>query len=246
MTALLDVRELTKVFGGITANDRVSFAIAPGEIVGLIGPNGAGKSTLFNCVAGFHAATRGTVTFNGVDITHRPASEVSRLGIARTFQQTRMLASLTVLDNVLVGAFCTLDDRRAARHRALAMLEFANLRGFADENPAELPTSVQKRVDLARALATGPRLLMLDELMAGLGPSELDEAVKLVRRVRREMDVTLFLSEHVMDVVMQLSERVIVLDGGRKIAEDAPGVVVKDARVVQAYLGERFAQDRRH
>ena len=245
MNALLEVRDLTRVFGGIIANDRISFAIQPGEIVGLIGPNGAGKSTLFNCVAGYHRATSGWIRLNGADITGFKASRVSRLGVARTFQHTKMLASLTVLENVLVGAFCALDAKAQARARALEMLDFVGAGRFQAASPLELPTAIQKRIDLARALATAPRLLMLDELMAGLNPTELQEAVDLLRRVRRDLAVTLFISEHVMDVVMQLSERVIVLDGGRKIAEDTPERVVGDARVIQAYLGERYAQGRR-
>ncbi len=246
MAALLEVRELTKAFGGIVANDRVSFTIDAGQIVGLIGPNGAGKSTLFNCIAGYYPPTRGSITFDGKAITGVKASRVSRLGIARTFQHTKMLASLTVFENVLVGAFCALDDKARAGARALAMLDLVEIREFEADNPAELPTSVQKRVDLARALATAPRLLMLDELMAGLNPSELHALVDLVRRVRAELGLTVFVSEHVMDVVMRLSERVIVLDGGRKIAEDVPDRVVSDDQVVRAYLGDRYAQGRRH
>lgn len=245
MSALLEVRDLSMRFGGIAANDGVSFAIAAGEIIGLIGPNGAGKSTLFSCVAGYHRPTGGTITLAGRPIAGLKASEVSRLGVARTFQHTRMLGSLSVLENVLVGAFCALDDKAAASARAAELLDLVGIRRYAGDNPAELPTSVQKRVDLARALATRPRLLMLDELMAGLNPAELQVVVDLLRRVRTELGVTLFVSEHVMDVVMQLSERVIVLDGGRKIAEDVPARVVADERVIQAYLGERYAQGRR-
>jgi branched-chain amino acid transport system ATP-binding protein len=242
MEPILEVRELTKQFGGILANDRISFAVRPQEIVSVIGPNGAGKSTVFHCIAGSHRPTQGMVRCRGKDITGFKASRVARLGIARTFQLMRMVEALTVRENVLVGAFCTLDDKAEAHRRALEVLEFTDVAHVRDEMPGALPTFLRKRVDLARALATGASLLMLDELMAGLNPVELRDALGLLRRVRSERGVTLLLSEHVMDVVMQLSDRVIVLDAGRKIAEGVPREVIGNERVIRAYLGERYAQ----
>ena len=242
MRALLEVRQVRKAFGGIIANDDISLNIDRGEIIGLIGPNGSGKSTLFNCIARSHALDDGTITFDGRDITRLRASQVSRLGVGRTFQRTRMVSSLSVMDNVLVGAFCADSDLRRAHQIASDAIEFAGIGSYAGESSIEVPSAVQKRVDLARILATGPKLLMLDEFMAGLNATEIQDITALLRRLVENRGIALFISEHVMEVVMQLCQRIIVLDGGRNIAEGPPAQVVHDERVIRAYLGERYAK----
>lgn len=245
MRALLEVRRVRKAFGGVVANDDISLSIDRGEITGLIGPNGSGKSTLFNCIARSHALDDGTIIFDGRDITRLKASQVSRLGVGRTFQRTRMISSLSVMDNVLVGAFCSISDRRRAHEIASEAIDFAGIGSYASESSIEVPTAVQKRVDLARTLATGPKLLMLDEFMAGLNATEIQDIAVLLRRLADNRGIALFISEHVMEVVMQLCKRIIVLDGGRNIAEGPPAQVVHDERVIRAYLGDRYAKHQR-
>ncbi len=238
--ALLEVRHVTKEFGGLRANDDVSFHIDQGELVGLIGPNGAGKTTLFNCIAGYFPVTSGQVIFDGRDITALKDFEISRLGLARTFQIFQASGDLTVVENVMVGAFVHQRSRRKARRMAEDCLQFLNIAEATDLMLSELPVAGQKRVALATALASEPKLLLLDEVAAGLNPSELEALVQLLRAVQREKGVTMLLTEHVMEMVMALSHRVIVLESGRKIAEGEPSQVVKDPDVVRAYLGERF------
>jgi branched-chain amino acid transport system ATP-binding protein len=236
---ILDVRGVTKRFAGLVANDDVSFSVSEGEIVSIIGPNGAGKSTLFACITGFHRPNAGTVTWRGRDITGVPADRVCRLGIARTFQIVQVIGDMTALENVMTGAFLRAPGRGAARRRAeevLATTGLSDKRGFPG---AALTIADKKRLEVAMALATGPRLLMLDESMAGLTPVELQEIIALLREVRKQ-GITLVIVEHVMEAVMQLSDRVIVLHSGRKLTEGTPREVVADPRVIQAYLGERY------
>ncbi len=236
---LLDVRNVTKRFGGLVANDDVSFSVNEGEIVSIIGPNGAGKSTLFGCVTGFHRPNAGQVRWQGRDITGLAADRVCRLGIARTFQIVQVIGDMTVLENVMTGAFLRARRRAAAQARAAAVLATT---GRADRHGrlgSALSIADKKRLEVAMALATGPRLLMLDESMAGLTPVELREIIALLRTVRAQ-GVTLVVVEHVMEAVMQLSDRVVVLNSGKKLAEGTPREVVADPRVVQAYLGERY------
>ena len=242
--ALLEVIDLTRAFGGVVANDRISFEIEKGEIVGLIGPNGAGKTTLFNCIVGFHKPQQGTVRFNGKDITGLRAFQTNREGIGRTFQIMHISGDLSVLENVMVGAYCRTADRRTAGREASEILNL--LEKDSESSLLELPIAAQKRVGLAMALATKPKLLMLDEAAAGLNPKETEEMVGLLRKICESKELTLFLTEHVMEVVMPISKRVIVLDGGQKIAEGEPRDIADNERVIQAYLGVKYAKSRKH
>ena len=239
MAPLLEARGITKRFGGLAANDDVSFSVAEGEIVSIIGPNGAGKSTLFACITGFHRPDSGTVLYDGREITGLAADRICRMGISRTFQIVQVIGDMTVLENAMTGAFLRAARRRAAERRAEEVLALAGLSGRAGVLASALTIADKKRLELAMALATGPRLLMLDETMAGLTPSELREIIALVLEVRRR-GVTLVVVEHVMEAVMRLSDRVVVLDSGRKIVEGTPREVVANPRVIQAYLGERY------
>jgi branched-chain amino acid transport system ATP-binding protein len=236
---LLEVRGVTKRFAGLTANDDVSFSVAEGEIVSIIGPNGAGKSTLFGCICGFHRPSAGQVLYRGRDITGWKADRVCRLGIARTFQIVQVIADMTVLENAMTGAFLRAARRRDAARRAAEVLLVTGLAEKASFLGSALTIADKKRLEVAMALATEPRLLMLDESMAGLTRVELAEIIAMLREVRKR-GVTLVIVEHVMEAVMQLSDRVVVLNSGRKIVEGAPREVVVDPRVIQAYLGERY------
>jgi branched-chain amino acid transport system ATP-binding protein len=241
---LLEIQSLVKEFGGLVANADISLELEGGEIVGLIGPNGAGKTTLFNCIVGYYKPTGGKVIFTGEDITGWPAHRVAKMGIARTFQNLRIMPLLTVEENVMVGAFCRTGDRGVANHEAHEILELVDLTREATASPTELPIASQKKIELARALATKPRLLMLDELAAGLNPLETKEIIETLHRIKEERNLTLFLTEHVMEFIMTISERVIVMAAGRKIAEGTPNQVAKEERVIEAYLGERYAESR--
>ncbi len=236
---LLDVRGVTKRFAGLVAAFDVSFTVGEGEIVSIIGPNGAGKSTLFGCITGFHRPTAGRIVYGGRDITGLPADRICRLGIARTFQIVQVIGDMTVLENAMTAAFLRAPGRRAAAERAEEVLESVHLLPKRDFLGSALTIADKKRLEVAMALATGPRLLMLDESMAGLTRVELAEFIALLRRVR-ERGVTLVVVEHVMEAVMQLSDRVIVLESGRKIVEGTPREVVVNPQVIQAYLGERY------
>jgi branched-chain amino acid transport system ATP-binding protein len=236
---LLEVRGVTKRFAGLVANDDVSFSVNEGEIVSIIGPNGAGKSTLFACITGFHQPSAGSVTWRGRDITGFKADRVCRLGIARTFQIVQVIGDMTVLENVMTGAFLHHPGRKAARLRAEELLVTTGLADKQGFLGTALTIADKKRLEVAMALATEPRLLMLDESMAGLTPVELRSIIALLREVRKR-GVTLVIVEHVMEAVMQLSDRVIVLTSGKKLTEGTPREVISDPRVIQAYLGERY------
>lgn len=236
--SLLEVRNVTRVFGGLVANDDVTLDVYEGEILGLIGPNGAGKSTQFNLIAGAFPPTSGKILFDGQDITGLPAPERCRRGIARTFQVPRSFDSMTVLENVMVGAFVRADSRRHARQIAEETLDFAGIAQRASAPASELTPPEKRRLEVARALAIRPKLLLLDEVMTGLTPSEARLGVELVRKVR-EKGVTVVMVEHVMEIVMPLVDRAVVLNLGKVLAEGTPAEVVRNDAVISAYLGER-------
>jgi len=239
--ALLEVRDVTKKFGELVACDRVSFSVEAGAIVGLIGPNGAGKTTLFNCVSGLYPVSSGRIFFDGREITGLPSYRIARMGAVRTFQVVRPLKDMTVYDNVLVGAFLQGAGGTQARTTAGLCIEMCGLAAFADKPAGDLPIGVKKRLELARALATKPRLLMLDEVMAGLTSTEVKTALELIRTIRKG-GVTLLIVEHIMEAIMPIADTVVVLDGGVKLAEGPPGEIIHDERVITAYLGEKFSR----
>jgi len=236
---LLEVQGVSKRFGGLLANDDVSFTVNDGEIVSIIGPNGAGKSTLFNCITGFYRPNAGRVFYQGKDITRFSADRICKMGIARTFQIVQIISDMTVLENAMTGAFLRSSRNGAAREKAEQVLRFTGL--FEKQNAAATALTIadKKRLEVSMALATQPRLLMLDEAMAGLTPFELKEMIALIRKVREE-GITLVIVEHVMEAVMELSDRVIVITSGKKIVEGPPAEVVVNKDVIQAYLGERY------
>ena len=241
MAPLLSVEAVTKRFGGLLANKEISLAIEPGEIVGLIGPNGAGKTTLFNCITGYMHPDEGRIAFDGADITHTRPERICGLGVARTWQVVRAFGRMTALDNVICGALERTNRVAEARARAAALLDFTELGARTHVAAANLTLADKKRLEIARALATRPRLLLLDEAMSGLTPRETAAAVQLVRRIHEELGVTICVVEHVMEVVMPLSHRVVVLDYGVKIADGRPHDIVRDELVISAYLGARRA-----
>jgi branched-chain amino acid transport system ATP-binding protein len=236
---LLEVKELSKHFGGVVALDSVNIKVDKGELVGIIGPNGAGKTTLYNCITGFYPPTSGRVFFDGKDVTGLPSHKLCRMGMARTFQIPRPFTSMTLLENVMIGALGVGLSLREAKEKAKEIVSFLMLEEQANKPISKLNFNYRRRCELARALATNPKLLMLDETFAGLNPSEIGEMVKLVRKIH-ESGVTIMLTEHVMRVVMSLAERIVVLHQGRIIAEGLPKEIVNDSRVVEAYLGQRI------
>ncbi len=237
---LLDVQGVSKYFGGLQANEDISFLVKRGEIVSIIGPNGAGKSTLFSCVTGFHRVDKGRVLFKGQDITNRKPHTIARLGIVRTFQIVQVISDMTVLENVMTGGFLRRTRVDDVRRKAEEVLDFTGLMEKRSYDALELTISDKKRLEVSMALAMDPELLMLDESMAGLTPVELRQIIELIRKVRAS-SVTVVVVEHVMEAVMELSDRVIVLNSGRKIMEGTPKEAVANPEVKRAYLGERYS-----
>lgn len=236
---LLEVTGLTMRFGSLVANDSVSFNVHRGEIVALIGPNGAGKTTCFNCVSGFLRPTAGRVVFDGIDITGMRPYHICRLGLTRTFQIVKTLRDMTVEENVMTGAFLRAPGKREAREVAAEVLELTGLLDKHARPGRSLTIAERKRLEIARALATRPKLLMLDEAMAGLNPTEIKGAMDLCLRLR-EAGLTLVVVEHIMEAIMPISDRVIVLSSGQKIAEGTPEEVAANEDVIKAYLGEKY------
>ena len=240
---LLHVQNLTKKFGGLMANADISFSLEKGELLGLIGPNGAGKTTLFNCISGMYPVTEGKIEFDGMDITSLKAHDIARKGLARTFQVYVAAGDLNVAENVMVGAFMHTRSTAKAKKRTAQILEDMKLGDLADYLVSELPVAAQKRVTMATALATDPKLLLLDEVAAGLNPSEIEAIMATIRHIHNDLGIAVMLIEHVMELVMKVSHRVIVLDYGQKIAEGDPEDIAKNPLVIKAYLGERYVME---
>lgn len=244
LMTLLEVVDLTKDFGGLRANDGISFHVEEGELVGLIGPNGAGKTTLFHCISGHHPVTSGRILFLGEDLTKLGAHQVARKGLARTFQVYAATGDLTVLEYVMVGAFMRTTSRAKAKAKAQWVLQELDLKDRSHRLLAEIPIPAQKLVTMATAVATEPRMLLLDEVAAGLNPQEVEAVKETIVHIHRNLGITVMLIEHVMALVMGVSHRVMVLDAGRKIAEGPPEQIASDPLVIQAYLGEKYVEQR--
>jgi branched-chain amino acid transport system ATP-binding protein len=235
----LELKGVCKSFGGLAANSDIDFSVARGEIVSVIGPNGAGKSTLFNCITGFYKPNSGKISFFGKDITGLRADKVCHLGIARTFQVVQVIREMSVLENVITGALLRYLRVADAREKAEEILEFTGLIAKKNLLGTELTIADKKRLEVSMALATQPKLLMLDEAMAGLTVVELRGIIDLIKKIR-ERGTTLIVVEHVMQAVMEISDRVVVLNSGKKIMEGLPREVVSSKEVIQAYLGDKY------
>jgi branched-chain amino acid transport system ATP-binding protein len=234
--AILEIRHVSKFFGGLAANSDVSFVVEAGTIMGLIGPNGAGKTTLFNCITGYYPPSKGEVLFDGRKMNGLEPDAVCRLGMVRTWQKVRPLTNMTVIDNVMVGALCRTHSLRKARLVAMDQLRVVRLEEKAGMLAGALPIGERKRLEVARALATKPKLLLLDEVMGGLNPAESEEIIRLILDIRVE-GLTQMVIEHDMKAIMRLSDRIVVLNSGEKLAEGSPSEIVRNPQVVEAYLG---------
>ncbi|MDR1943196.1 MAG: ABC transporter ATP-binding protein [Synergistaceae bacterium] len=239
--ALLELSGVTMKFGALAANKDVSFSVEEGQIVGLIGPNGSGKTTLFNCVSGMYRPTGGRVTFGGVDVTGRPMHRIAEMGLARTFQVVRPLSDMTVLENVMIGAYLHCPDRKSATEEALRCVSLCYLDEWRDRPAGAMTIGNKKRLELARALATSPKLILLDESVAGLTSTEVKEMVALIVKLKNE-GKTILMVEHIMEAVMPISDKIVVLSGGVKIAEGPPEQIARNEEVIAAYLGEKFSR----
>lgn len=239
---MLVIDHVSKFFGGLAANSDVSFSMEEGTILGLIGPNGAGKTTLFNCITGYYPPSKGEIWFDGRRMNGLQPDRVCKLGMARTWQKVRPLAKMTVLDNVMVGALARTNSLRTAREAARAQLDVVRLAHKADMLAGGLPIGERKRLEVARVLATGPKLLLLDEVMGGLNPAESEEIIQLILDIRKR-GLTQMVIEHDMKAIMRISDRIVVLNSGEKLAEGTPEEIVANQDVVDAYLGESHAED---
>jgi branched-chain amino acid transport system ATP-binding protein len=236
---LLALERVTKRFGGLTAVREVSLQVRPGDLLGIIGPNGAGKTTLFHVISGYYAPEEGRVALDGQDVTGLPAHAICQRGLTRTFQIVKPFGNLSVLDNVMIGALTRLTSTREARAEARRVIETCGLGPHAAARARALPLGLRKRLEVARALATKPRLLLLDEVMAGLNATELAGMIDLIRRLHAD-GLTLIVIEHIMAAMMRLAQRIVMLHHGEKIAEGTPREIASDRRVIDAYLGEEF------
>jgi branched-chain amino acid transport system ATP-binding protein len=234
---VLNLAEVSVAFGGLLAVDTVSFSVAAGEIVGLIGPNGAGKTTVFNAVSGYYRPTRGRIAFLGRDVTGRQPYELAAMGMGRTFQIVKPFAGLSVLENILVASYLRHPHQAKARETAWEVLKFIGLADRANLPAAGLTISGRKRLEMGKALALEPKLLLLDEVVAGLNPTEADQTVQLILKIRNA-GVTILIVEHIMRVIMKISSRIIVLNYGQMIAQGKPDEIAQDRGVIEAYLGE--------
>ena len=237
MRPLLEVRNVSRYFGGVKANQDVSFSVEPGIVLGLIGPNGAGKTTLFNCITGFYPPSKGEIIFDGQRINGFPPDKVCKLGMARTWQKVRPLAKLTVLENAVVGALCRTASVSRAKGIALEQLRVVGLEKRAEVLAGGLPIGERKKLELARVLATMPRMILLDEVMGGLNARESDEIIELILDVKKR-GLTQVVIEHDMKAIVRTCDRIVVLSSGEKLAEGTPQEIVNDPRVMAAYLGD--------
>ncbi len=237
--SLLEIQGLTKQVGGLVAVDDLSLSIEKGQILGLIGPNGAGKSTAFNCVAGVYAPTRGSIIFDGEDVTGQKPWDLCRKGMGRTFQIVKPFNSLTALENVMIGAFAITDSREKAKAKAVEVLETLGMGDKKYLKPGTMTIADRKCLEIAKALATDPKLLLLDEVMAGLRPTEVDEVIKIIQTLKAQ-GMTIFVIEHIMRAIMTLSDEIVVIQFGKKICQGAPEKVASDEKVIKAYLGEDY------
>jgi branched-chain amino acid transport system ATP-binding protein len=239
--SIFEARNLVKYFGGLAAVNGVSFKVEKGEIFGLIGPNGSGKTTVFNLINNYYPLTSGDVFFNGKSIKGLKTHMICHLGIARTFQVVKPLARMTVLENVTASAFCRVNTIKEAQKLALEAIEFCGLEHYRDQRAKGLPIGLRKRLEITRALATQPELILLDETAAGLNPKELDQAIALIREINRR-GVTIIIVEHIMKVIMTISNRILAINHGQPITEGTPEQISRNPEVIKAYLGEEYAQ----
>jgi branched-chain amino acid transport system ATP-binding protein len=238
--AILEIKHVSKFFGGLAANSDVSFEMEKGMIMGLIGPNGAGKTTLFNCITGYYPPSKGEVLFKGKRMNGLQPDEVCKLGMARTWQKVRPLARMSVIDNVMVGALCRTNSLKTAREMAMEQIRVVRLEHKVNFPAGGLPIGERKKLEVARVLATRPTLLLLDEVMGGLNPAESDEIIRLILDIKTT-SITQMVIEHDMKAIMRISDRIVCLNSGEKLAEGSPSEIVSNPEVVKAYLGDFHA-----